>query len=818
LGASPRAVAKIDGTWANADTNGIDIRDWTTDIDNSIKIYTTNTARHNGKWDLNSYRIEPSNQDNGLEINHSYVWIDGLQVRATTYLYDYKAGIAVIDIFSTGQLEDVKISNNIVKEGNNLNQHSTGIYLNSSVSSPHYIFNNIVYGFSGLDGRGIDSKDDHGVSLIYIYNNTVASSTIGISTDYGDSILKNNLVYDSVDPFFGTFASGSDYNVTDWASSTAGELNTPLHDRINQTFSFVDEDNYDFHLASTDTGAKGYGVNLASDPWIPASAGMTVDIDGSARPSATSSLTWDIGADQTARKIYRSVGPSNTTALADYATEGTLTISSTTATFASALPDKIGVGDVIQYDSDNSGGVDALAFIHGRASSTEYTIRTVAGEYITVASTTITSWEIYRAYTSLYNAEEGTENTGLDDTLENFDTWSGGKDLVASNEQWNIAAYADAVDTTAVTIDGWTTGVQDYIKIFTPVSLTEVGISQRHNGVWGSGYKMEVDIGSIDGVLSVNDKYSFVEGLQIKNVSTGGYYGYGVVLSSEGIKFFNSLVVYNGKGNTDIKGILLGGNINNYYVVNNIVYNFNTCVYENNTTIGGGYLFNNTVNNCSRGFRAKFGGSVVAKNNIVQNSTDGFSLDFDASSDYNISSDSTAPGTNSITNATVKFADALNNDFHLSPIDRTAKNAGTSSVIASVSEAIYDIDGHTRDSDGEGYDIGADEAANAVFYSVGQVSTDHQTSTSTISITNGLATFSVAQTSSVFGVGDRISFGTPTTTVYVSEKVDTSNWYVVTAIGTTPTDVTNELVGSIIHEYTSLANAEAGATDSTQII
>ncbi|NIS80820.1 MAG: hypothetical protein GTO14_11555, partial [Anaerolineales bacterium] len=47
------------------------------------------------------------------------------------------------------------------------------------------------------------------------------------------------------------------------------------------------------------------------------------------------------------------------------ATANGLTISGSTATFGTALADNIGVGDVIQYDSDDNGSIDALAFIHG---------------------------------------------------------------------------------------------------------------------------------------------------------------------------------------------------------------------------------------------------------------------------------------------------------------------------------------------------------------------------------------------------------------------------------------------------------------------
>ena len=64
-------------------------------------------------------------------------------------------------------------------------------------------------------------------------------------------------------------------------------------------------------------------------------------------------------------KIFRSVGPSATTAITT-GSSNEMTISGTTATFASSLPTNVGVGDAIQYDDDNDGDIDAddsIAFI-----------------------------------------------------------------------------------------------------------------------------------------------------------------------------------------------------------------------------------------------------------------------------------------------------------------------------------------------------------------------------------------------------------------------------------------------------------------------
>ncbi len=96
----------------------------------------------------------------------------------------------------------------------------------------------------------------------------------------------------------------------------------------------------------------------------------------------------------------------------------------------------------------------------------------------------------YRAYTSLANWESQTENSNITEPVENDVNPS--TDLVSANAIMMAACYADGADTTAVTIDGWTTGDNNYIKIYTPVSSSEVGASQRHNGTWDdSKYRIE---------------------------------------------------------------------------------------------------------------------------------------------------------------------------------------------------------------------------------------------------------------------------------------------------------------------------------------
>jgi len=105
------------------------------------------------------------------------------------------------------------------------------------------------------------------------------------------------------------------------------------------------------------------------------------------------------------------------------------------------------------------------------------------------------------------------------------------------------------------------------------------------------------------------------------------------------------------------------------------------------------------------------------------------------------------------------------------------------------------------------------EAATNVYYSVGQNTDDHKTGSPTVTIVNGLATFSVAQTGSTTGVGDRVTFGNSIAYIASKASTDMTQWNLVTATGTMPVATTSASVTSIKHEYTSLANAEAGAGD-----
>ena len=180
-----------------------------------------------------------------------------------------------------------------------------------------------------------------------------------------------------------------------------------------------------------------------------------------------------------ATALYRSVGTDSS----DLNAAGpTVTITNNTATFASAVADTIGVGDAITYDD----GSAHLAFIHGRTDDRTFTVQDKDGNAPAPASSLAA--EVRRAYTSLGNWETQTQNPGI--TEPTTGDVNPPQDLTANGLILHVAAYADGADTdsTEVKIDtGWVTGPGTYIRIYTPVSTSEVGVSQRHTGIASTG-------------------------------------------------------------------------------------------------------------------------------------------------------------------------------------------------------------------------------------------------------------------------------------------------------------------------------------------
>ena len=105
-----------------------------------------------------------------------------------------------------------------------------------------------------------------------------------------------------------------------------------------------------------------------------------------------------------------------------------------------------------------------------------------------------------------------------------------------------------------------------------------------------------------------------------------------------------------------------------------------------------------------------------------------------------------------------------------------------------------------------------------VYYSVGTsraTSTDLKTGTPSISISNGTATFSQAQTGNV-GVGDEINYDV-SSLAYIKSVLSQTQFVVHTANGGVPANVSGVTVNSIMRAFADLPTAEANSADASHL-
>lgn len=826
-------------------TTRTQISGWNTDDTHYLNIFVPYlpthvgaSQRHQGYWDDTKFNVVFGGAGRPFDIgNIKNVVLDGLQIRSENNSIDL--GYDANDFPTSGS--KIIIKNNIISGVPGTGYSNSGINADPSLSSVtsgsifivnNIIFNRLPYGTATTVGSMNYTT--------YVFNNTAALNENGF---IGTAIYKNNIaVMNTGSAYNATFLAGSTNNLSSNADSSG------LNPIINQTVYFENPGAGDFRLSSYSAASVDRGVNLSSDPAFA----FSIDSGGTARGTL-----WDLGASESqAKPIYRSIGPANT----DRKISGggnDLTISNGIATFSVVLDleTSFGVGDAIEYDSDNNNSVDSVIFIQAVIDSTHLVVRTSSGAIPADMAVADQNWAVYRAYTSLANAMTGVENTGLDDAIENFDNWTN-RDLVTNNEQWNLALYADGADTGFFNTNTWTTSSTQYMRIFAPTHSAESLLNQRHEGVWHPA-KSRISANNYFSALYFYGNYTsgmnvIIEGLLIENAhdTGGGGTGHGIWLydqvNSKAI-IRNNIVrgAHATRGDTAIN---VSGNGLQTYVYNNIVSHYEygiTVACAGGTTHDTKYIANNTAADIgTAGFTTvnySSNETVVIKNNLFQAlgaGGAGFVIGSGVSDpvySHNLSSDTTALGTSSIQSATVTFLDQANRDFRLSPEESGAKNSGTDLSTFSTYSVTTDNSLRLRTL----WDIGANEAATSLYRSVGPGNTSILACGTTgggctgqggLLIDNGTsqATFAAGLANTI-GVGDAIVYdcnssgtlGASDCVAFIHGRTSSTVYTVKNATGDSPT-LTSTTVWRIYRAYTSLTattslseNSAIGAIDAT---
>lgn len=246
-----------------------------------------------------------------------------------------------------------------------------------------------------------------------------------------------------------------------------------------------------------------------------------------------------------------------------------------------------------------------------------------------------------------------------------------------------------------------------------------VAPANRHDGKWNtSKYRIKQTSGDV--VIYAYENFLVIEGVQVWNSDTVGQ-GYGILPSDSPNNLVIKDCIIRGASVAGSAGILINApdNSGSYYLINNIIYDFDNGISIGNSGTSGTsfYVYNNTVANvggtCIEPTAYGTTDKLVMKNNVMQDCTGNDYYTEDPWSTYthsnNITEDATSPDV-SFRSKSVVFANQASDDYHLGASDVEAKDLGTDLSADADYPFSTDIDNQTRSGS---WDIGADEIVSA---------------------------------------------------------------------------------------------------------
>jgi len=327
-------------------------------------------------------------------------------------------------------------------------------------------------------------------------------------------------------------------------------------------------------------------------------------------------------------------------------------------------------------------------------------------------------------------------NSGAGFDYDSLYDWDAG-------EQGNLTGVRDEIavatcrctggtaDSTAVTVNAWTTSATQYIKIW-----TDPAESYRHNGTYQTGNKYRLEIAGNSSAVTLGQSYIRIDGIAIEiNPTTDNTYWCITWTDAEQNPSDNRISNCIGKSiSSKGRGFIGSNDVTNltitYTVWNTIAYNFNAAgwgVFYCGTGDSAPGSITATFYNCTvfssagRGFRRYLGANstcvVKAINCAVFNcaANSCFLGTFDAASDYNAASDTTSPGDNSIDSLTASN-EFVNVSAGTEDFDLKAGSSLIDTGLGTTPKTVFtnDIFGTTRPTTDGDWDIGAFEYVAAV--------------------------------------------------------------------------------------------------------
>ena len=312
-----------------------------------------------------------------------------------------------------------------------------------------------------------------------------------------------------------------------------------------------------------------------------------------------------------------------------------------------------------------------------------------------------------------------------------------------------------AADTTAVTIDGWTTSSTSYIWIHTPTS-------SRHDGTYlSTKYRLEVNDAT---VLAISDDYVRIEGLQIEQHGQTAVrsvvYISGQTASSNDVRISSSIIKQGGGTSFRSIGVHIVSSNAVVSLWNSVIFNpanLGTSDTQNSAiriaSSSSVNIYSCTVFGGYRVLRAD-SGTVVVKNTYV--GVIGGLTAYFGSATLTTCASSDATGSSGLQNIAINTSNFTNvtagsENYHLPSgsalIDVGTDTSGDSAPL----NFTDDIDGQTRSGS---WDIGADEyVAGGGIEGQASLTQDAQSlsSTGTVSIAGSASITQAAQIVSAAG-------------------------------------------------------------------